>query len=126
MARGPSSRTGSVSAAANTAQKLSKEEIDILKSHLEAWKDKTSRPGVYREVYKEAKKLDLVGTMNREEWDIQKEAYKTWFYNHSQGRATKPLLKYGKSVTTWDVMKVQNKDCIQKVIEEEHGSKPRD
>ncbi|KIK72461.1 hypothetical protein PAXRUDRAFT_21960 [Paxillus rubicundulus Ve08.2h10] len=60
MARGPFSRTGSVSAAANTAQKLSEEEIDILKSYLEAWKDKKVRPEVYREVHKEAKKLDLV------------------------------------------------------------------
>ncbi|KIK97478.1 hypothetical protein PAXRUDRAFT_10165 [Paxillus rubicundulus Ve08.2h10] len=82
MARGPSSRTGSVSAVARTAQRLSEEGIDILKSHLEAWKDKRSRPGVYREVHKEAKKLNLGGEMNREEWDTQKEAYKTWFYNH--------------------------------------------
>ncbi|KIK73094.1 hypothetical protein PAXRUDRAFT_21237 [Paxillus rubicundulus Ve08.2h10] len=77
MARGPSSRTGSVSAAANTAQKLSEKEINILKSHLKAWKDRRSRPGVYREVYKEAKKLDVVGEMNRGEWDTRKEAYKT-------------------------------------------------
>ncbi|KIK76533.1 hypothetical protein PAXRUDRAFT_18138 [Paxillus rubicundulus Ve08.2h10] len=39
MARGPCSRTGSVSAAAKTAQRLSEEEIDILKFDLEAWKD---------------------------------------------------------------------------------------
>ncbi|KIK76620.1 hypothetical protein PAXRUDRAFT_18070 [Paxillus rubicundulus Ve08.2h10] len=82
MARGPSSRTGSVSAAVKMAQKLSEEEIDILKSHLEAWKDKRSRPGVYREVQKEANKLDLVGEMNKQEWVIWKEAYRTWFYSH--------------------------------------------
>ncbi|KIK72714.1 hypothetical protein PAXRUDRAFT_21666 [Paxillus rubicundulus Ve08.2h10] len=79
MARRPSSRTGSISAAANTAQKLSEEEINILKSRLEACKDKRGRPGVYREVYKEAKKLDVVGEMDRGEWDTRKEAYKTWF-----------------------------------------------
>ncbi|KIK91448.1 hypothetical protein PAXRUDRAFT_13783 [Paxillus rubicundulus Ve08.2h10] len=64
--------------------------------------------------------------MNREEWDTWKEAYKTWFYNHSQRRATKPLVKYGKSVTTWDVIKLQKRDDISKVIEEEHGAKPGD
>ncbi|KIK77324.1 hypothetical protein PAXRUDRAFT_17590 [Paxillus rubicundulus Ve08.2h10] len=73
MARGPSSKAGSVSAAANTAQKLS-EEINILKSHLEAWKDKRSRPGVYREVYKEAKKFLSPESPGK--------AYKTWFYNY--------------------------------------------
>ncbi|KIK72715.1 hypothetical protein PAXRUDRAFT_70446, partial [Paxillus rubicundulus Ve08.2h10] len=46
--------------------------------------------------------------------------------NHGRRRAAKPLVKYGKSVTAWDVIKVQKKDEIQKVIEEEHGVKPRD
>ncbi|KIK73819.1 hypothetical protein PAXRUDRAFT_20471 [Paxillus rubicundulus Ve08.2h10] len=75
MARGLSSRTGSLSAAANAARKLCEEEINILKSHLEAWKDKRIRPGVYREVYKEENKLDVVGEMNRGEWDTRKELY---------------------------------------------------
>ncbi|KIK76703.1 hypothetical protein PAXRUDRAFT_18010 [Paxillus rubicundulus Ve08.2h10] len=60
--------------------------------------------------------------MNRGEWDTWKEAYKTWFYNHGQSRAAKPLV----SVTAWNVIKVQKKDEIQKVIEEEHGAKPGD
>ncbi|KIK75732.1 hypothetical protein PAXRUDRAFT_87387, partial [Paxillus rubicundulus Ve08.2h10] len=53
-------------------------------------------------------------------------AYKTWFYNHGRRRVTKPLVKYGKSVTNWDVIKVQKKDDIQKGIEEEHREKPGD
>ncbi|KIK80524.1 hypothetical protein PAXRUDRAFT_15740 [Paxillus rubicundulus Ve08.2h10] len=63
-------------------------------------------------------KLDLVGQMSREEWDTLKEAYKTWFYNHGQRRANKPLVKYGKSVTTQDVIQVQ-KDDIQKPGDQE-------
>ncbi|KIK79618.1 hypothetical protein PAXRUDRAFT_160874, partial [Paxillus rubicundulus Ve08.2h10] len=41
-------------------------------------------------------------------------------------RAAKPLVKYGGSVTAQDVIKVQKKDNIQKIIEEEHGAKPGD
>ncbi|KIK72400.1 hypothetical protein PAXRUDRAFT_22033 [Paxillus rubicundulus Ve08.2h10] len=52
--------------------------------------------------------------MSRGEWDTRKEAYKTWFYNHGQSRATKPLVKYGKSVTAQDVIKAQKKEEIQK------------
>ncbi|KIK72538.1 hypothetical protein PAXRUDRAFT_21872 [Paxillus rubicundulus Ve08.2h10] len=123
MARGPSSRTCIVSAAANTARKLSEEEINILKSHLDAWKDKRSRPGVYREVYKEAKKLYVVGETNRGEWDTRKEAYETWFYIHGQSSAAKPLVKYGKSVTAYDVIKAQKKDEIQRSTDPDFKAK---
>lgn len=73
MARAPSSRASTVSATTKVARKLSEDEINILKSQLEAWKNKRNRPAVYREVHKEAKKLDCIRNMSRDEWDIRKE-----------------------------------------------------
>ncbi|KAF9230858.1 hypothetical protein BU15DRAFT_83097 [Melanogaster broomeanus] len=170
MARAPSSRASTVSATTKVARKLSEDEINILKSQLEAWKNKRNRchtprvlviledfapyppilpslnqkyqyhpeqpdtgrsttrdshrPAVYREVHKEAKKLDSIGNMSRDEWDIRKQAYKNWLYNHGRRKASKRLVKYGKTYTARDVIKVQKKEEIQNLIEVERGAKP--
>ncbi|KAF9230415.1 hypothetical protein BU15DRAFT_83657 [Melanogaster broomeanus] len=124
MARAPSSRASTVSATTKVARKLSEDEINILKSQLEAWMNKRNWPAVYREVHKEVKKLDSIGNMSRDEWDIRKQAYKNWLYNHGQRKATKRLVKYGKTYTARDVIKVQKKEEIQNLIEVERKAKP--
>ncbi|KIK78030.1 hypothetical protein PAXRUDRAFT_17109 [Paxillus rubicundulus Ve08.2h10] len=105
---------------------MTNEEISLLNSRLQAWMDATKdrKKDQFKVVCKELCALPCVTPLNRHQWDVHKTKYKTWMYNHGQGRAQDTLTNYQRDWTAQAVVMRTKKAEITALIQEKKGAKP--
>ncbi|KAG2143571.1 uncharacterized protein EDB93DRAFT_1251984 [Suillus bovinus] len=98
-----------------TKQKLTKEELLVLQSHLEEWKEAIGKNrqvilhAVIREAKMQAPKMDSRLLKKR------KSMYQDWLYNRRAEKTLKKESKFGKKWTAWLVIERQyKKEIIEK------------
>ncbi|KAG2100191.1 uncharacterized protein F5147DRAFT_655632 [Suillus discolor] len=110
----------SVHSPEKTKQKLTEEELVVLQSHLEEWKEATGkdRKTILRAVIKEAKmqapKMDARLLKKR------KSMYRDWLYNWRAEKTVKKQSKFGKK---WTARLVIEHQCKKKILEKT-GARP--
>ncbi|KAG2113782.1 uncharacterized protein F5147DRAFT_770424 [Suillus discolor] len=110
----------SVHSPQKTKQKLTEEELLVLQSHLEEWKEATSkdRKTILRVVIKEAKmqapKMDARLLKKR------KSMYRDWLYNRRAEKTLKKQSKFGKK---WTAQLVIEHQCKKEILEKT-GARP--
>ncbi|KAG1794696.1 hypothetical protein EV424DRAFT_1353802 [Suillus variegatus] len=110
----------SVHSPQKTKQKLTEEELLVLQSHLEEWKEATGkdRKTILRAVIKEAK----MQAPKMDAWLLKKRKsmYRDWLYNRRAEKTLKKQSKFSKKWTTRLVIEHQYK----KEILEKTGARP--